>query len=248
MLTAIIVEDMPEAMQLLLYDIQNYCADIQVIGTANGVVNAAKLIRQNEPDILFLDISLSDGNGFDILEIFPDLKSKIIFITASDEHAIRAFRFSAIDYLLKPIDIELLQKAVAKVKNFRSESNANLDLLRENIKNPGNLPNKLSLHTLDKIHIVSISDIIRCESDGNNTLIVLNTNEKIFVTKTLKHFEDLLKEHNFIRTHQSHLINFNFIQEFSKKDGGFLKLKNGFDVPVSVRKKAEIIKLLDQMG
>jgi len=247
-LTAIIVEDMPAATQMLMTDLQTNCKDITVIGTANSVVNAAKLIRQQTPDIIFLDISLGDGTGFDVLEIFPDLKSQIIFITAHEEFALRAFRYAATDYLLKPIDADLLKKAVDKVKHLKINMAPAFEILKETIKNPHHLPARISLSTMDKIHIVSIADIIRCEADGNNTWFILNGGDKIYVTKTLKYFEELLTRHQFIRAHQSHLVNLNYLLEFSKKDGGFLRLKNGHEIPVSVRKKPEIMLMLDNLG
>lgn len=248
MLTAIIVEDMPEAIQLLTSDLCTYCPDINITGTAGSVVHAAKLLRQEMPDIIFLDISLGDGTGFDLLEIFPELKSNVIFITAHEEFALRAFRYSATDYLLKPIDSELLVKAVEKVKYQKYSMSPSIEILKETIKKPYELPTRISLSTLEKIHIVTISDIIRCESDGNNTWFMLHSGEKVYVTKTLKYFEDILIHHNFIRVHQSHLVNFNYLMEFSKKDGGFLRLKNGHEVPVSVRKKPEIMHILDRLG
>jgi two-component system, LytTR family, response regulator len=247
-LTAIIVEDMPEAMQLLAHDINYYCPDVTVIGTATSVVSAAKLIREQAPDILFLDISLGDGNGFDLLEIFPNLPSHLIFITASEEYAIRAFRFSATDYLLKPLNSNQLIKAIEKVQRMKNNEKQSLALLRESIKNPDRLPTKISLHTLDKISIINIADIIRCESDSNNTWFFLMDNSKIYVTKTMKYYEDLLSDHQFVRVHQSHLINFNYVQEFLKKEGGFLKMRNNHEVPVSTRKKAEVLAMIGDIG
>ncbi len=244
---AIIVEDMPEAIELLLIDLKNHCPEIEVIGVANSVLQAAKLLRQAQPDIIFLDVSLGDGTGFDLLEIFPDLKVHIIFITASEEHAVRAFQFSATDYLLKPIDTTLLKKSVTKVLSTKKPEKQVLDIIRQSIKNPQTLPTKLSLHTSDKIIVISIAEIIRCESDGNNTWFFMANNSKHYTTKTLKHFEDLLSGHDFIRTHQSHLVNFNYITEFSKKDGGMIRLKLGEEIPVSFRKKAEILKKFENL-
>jgi len=247
LLTAIIVEDMPQARILLEHDLKTLCPDIEIIGSADSVVSASKLISTNMPDIIFLDIALGDGTGFDILEIFPNLSSKIIFITAFDEYAIRAFRFSAIDYLLKPIDPELLVKAIAKVKISFNYSEK-LEVLRETVKTPKFIPSRISLHTIDKIVVVNILDIIRCEADANNTWFFLDNREKIYVTKTLKHFENMLVDYNFIRVHQSHLINFNYIKEFSKKDGGFIRMKNGNEIPVSVRKRPIILQMFEDLG
>ncbi len=245
--TAILVEDMPRAMTMLQSDLKDMFPDIEIIGTADSVVNASKLLGKHTPDILFLDIMLGDGTGFDILEIFPDLTSKIIFVTAYEEHAIKAFRFSAVDYLLKPINPDDLREAVEKAKNQLSQSNENLSILKDTFNNPDKLPTKISLHTQDKIIIIKISDIIRCEADSNNTLFILNSGKKIFVTKTLKQYERLLSEHSFFRTHQSHLVNTDYIQAFVRKDGGYLLMKNGDMVSVSVRKRSEMMELLENI-
>ncbi|MGS2725755.1 LytR/AlgR family response regulator transcription factor [Psychroserpens sp. BH13MA-6] len=247
MLTAIIIEDMKDALALLKSDIKQQHPDINVIDTAQSVVEAAKLLRKTQPDILFLDIMLGDGTGFDILEIFPNLKSKIIFVTASDEFAIKAFKFAAIDYVLKPYSNEELSTAIERAKQHIQPSKERLEILKETLSAPEKKPDKISLHTLDKIIIVSLDDIVRCESDSNNTMFYLENGQKIFVTKTLKYFADLLKPCGFIRVHQSHLVNMQCISAFIKTDGGYLMLKNGENVPVSVRKKTEVIEVLDQM-
>jgi len=192
-----------------------------------------------------LDILLGDGKGFDLLEIFPDIPSRIIFVTESDEYALRAFRFAALDYLLKPIDPEQLKAAVRRAQQQQNGSRESLNVLREAITKPDVLPTRLSLHTQERIIIAEIDQIIRCEADGNNTRFILSTNEKIFVTKTLKQYEQLLERHRFIRVHQSHLVNFRHVRGFEKKDGGYLSLKNGEIIPVSVRKKAEVMDILE---
>ena len=243
-LTAILVDDMPNALQLLQNDINLYHPEIEIIATAKSVVEAAKVLQKQQPDILFLDIMLGDGTGFDVLEIFPDLKSKIIFVTASDEYAIRAFKFAAIDYVLKPYSEEDLSGAINKAKNQLQPNNERLTILKDTLSTPDKKPKKISLHTLEKIIIVDLDDIIRCESDSNNTIFYLQNETKIFVTKTLKYFADLLKQYDFIRVHQSHLVNLQFIKEFIKSDGGYLLMKNKKTVPVSVRKKSEVIETL----
>jgi len=247
MLTAIIVEDMIDALELLKSDIEANHPEIKIIDTAQSVVEAAKTLRKKQPDILFLDIMLGDGTGFDVLEIVPDLKSKIIFVTASDEFAIRAFKFAAIDYVLKPYALEDLNLAITRAKDQIHPNKERINILKETLSAPEQKPDKISLHTLDKIIIVNLDDIIRCESDSNNTIFHLQDERKIFVTKTLKYFSDMLKSYDFIRVHQSHLVNLQSISEYIKTDGGYLMLKNGHNVPVSVRKKAEIIEILDKM-
>ena len=247
MLTAIIVEDMPDALQLLKSDLKNNHPEIKIVDTAQSVVEAAKALRSTQPDILFLDIMLGDGTGFDILEIFPELKSKIIFVTASDEFAIRAFKFAAIDYVLKPYSIEELTQAIERAKEQIQPNKERLNILKDTLSAPGQKPDKISLHTLDKIIIVNLDDIIRCESDSNNTIFYLKNEQKIFVTKTLKYFADMLKNYQFLRVHQSHLVNLQCISAFIKTDGGYLMLKNGENIPVSVRKKIEVMEILDRL-
>ncbi|MBP2831616.1 response regulator transcription factor [Aquimarina sp. U1-2] len=247
MLTAIIVEDMPDALQLLKNDLEANHPEIKVIDTAQSVVEAAKSLRNTEPDILFLDIMLGDGTGFDVLEIFPELSSKIIFVTASDEYAIRAFKFAAIDYVLKPYSNQELAQAIAKAKKQIQPNKERLRILKNTLSAPEQKPDKISLHTLDKIIIVSLDDIIRCESDSNNTIFYLQDGQKIFVTKTLKYFADMLKSYQFLRVHQSHLVNLQCISAFIKTDGGYLMLKNDENIPVSVRKKNEVMEILDQL-
>jgi two-component system, LytTR family, response regulator len=212
------------------------------------VVEAAKMIRQTPPDLLFLDILLGDGTGFDLLDIFPNLRARVVFVTASDEHALRAFRYAAIDYLLKPVDPEQLKEAVNKAQHQVRGAAESLQLLRETIRRPEVLPTRLSLNSQDRIAVVEIAQIVRCEADGNNTRFVLNNGEKILVTKTLKQYEQLLEQHQFIRVHQSHLVSLPYIREYVKKDGGYLRMKNGELIAVSVRKKAEVMELLEMLN
>ena len=242
--TAVLVDDMPNALQLLQSDLGMNHPEIQIIGTANSVVSAAKLLRSKSPDILFLDIMLGDGTGFDVLEIITDLKSKVIFVTASDEYAIKAFKFAAIDYLLKPYGDDELAIAINKAKLQMAPDKEQLSILKETLSTPTSKPTKISLHTLEKISVVAINDIIRCVSDNNNTQFYLSDGKKIFVTKTLKYFADMLKDCGFMRTHQSHLINLNFVKEFIKSDGGYLILTDGSNVPVSVRKRVEVMQAI----
>jgi len=243
---AVIVDDLPEALELLSNDLKMECPQIELCGTATSVIEAAKLIKKTDPDLLFLDIRLGENTGFDLLEILPDLRAKVIFVTAYDEYALKAFRFSAIDYLLKPIDPEQLVEAVEKASSQIHNDSESLQLLRNQIDNPNQLANKISLPTLERLHIVEINSIMRCQSMDNNTRFFLDNGETIFVTKTLKKFDELFKDHSFFRVHQSHLVNLKYIKAYEKRDGGYLVMNNGDSVPVSVRKKPEVIKALEQ--
>jgi two-component system LytT family response regulator len=244
---AFIIEDMPAAVAVLEADLATYCPEVQVIGVAHSVVSAAKLLRQQKPDLIFLDILLGDGTGFDLLEIFPGLDTRIIFVTASDEFALRAFRYAAVDYLLKPIEPEQLQDAVRRAQKQLGGTRESLSVLQEAIARPDVLPSRISLHTQERILVVEVDQIVRCEADDNNTRFLLASGEKVFVTRTLKHFEQLLEGHGFVRVHQSHLVNFRYVRGLEKKEGGYLLLKNGEMVPVSIRKKGEVVTLITQI-
>lgn len=246
MIKAVLIDDMPEALDLLQKDLAAYCPEVEIIGTAQSVVEGSKILRKLEPDVVFLDIELQDGTGFDILEILGAIPFKVIFTTASDAHAIRAFRFSAIDYLLKPIDPEELKAALTKLKETTSNGQERIDLLLDSVKETSG-PKRLALHTLDKIQVVEISEIVRCESNGNYTTFYFGAGEKLLVTKTLKDFDKMLTEYGFIRVHQSHLINTRHIKEYIKTEGGYLVMKDGSRVSVSVRKKPMVMKLLEQL-
>lgn len=238
MIKAVIIDDIPEAIAVLKSDLENYCVNIEVIGSAEGVVSGAKLIREVKPDLVFLDIQMNDGTGFDLLEICGDLSFKLIFTTASDEFAVKAFKFSAVDYLLKPIDPDELMDAVSRVEGQEKPSQR-IDLLKENLVRA----KRIALNTLEKIHIVNIEEILRCESNINYTMFYFTDGTKLLVTKTLKEFDNLLSGHHFIRVHQSHLINTNFIKEFLKSAGEIV-MKDGTKVPVSTRKKQVLMDMI----
>jgi len=238
---AVIIDDIPEAISVLTADLETYCQNIEVIGSANGVVSGAKKIKELNPDLVFLDIQMPDGTGFDLLEILGETSFKLIFTTASDEFAIKAFKFSAIDYLLKPIDPDDLMRAVNKIEQQKAPT-SRLELLKENL----NQPKKIALNTVDKIHIVNIKDVVRLESNINYTRFFFKDETKLLVTKTLKEFDKLLSDHNFIRIHQSHLINAEFIKEFLKQNGEII-LKDGTKIPVSTRKKSILMDMIAKL-
>ncbi|MEO0472431.1 MAG: LytTR family DNA-binding domain-containing protein [Bacteroidota bacterium] len=241
MISAVIIDDVASARSTLRADLETYCPEVTILGEAEGVVSGAKLLREHSPDVVFLDIQMQDGTGFDLLEILGDIDFKLIFTTASDEHAIKAFRFSAIDYLLKPVDPDLLVEAVQKVRGSRSGQSASVKALLDNIQ-PQKAPSRLALNTLEKIHVVKLDDIFRCESSANYTIFHLRNGRQLLVTKTLKEFERMLEDHDYIRVHQSHLVNAAFISEFVKVDGGYIVMTDGSQVPVSSRKRSSVMQ------
>lgn len=247
MIKAVIIDDIEQARMTFRKDLEEYAKDIEVIGEASGVVEGAKLLKNLKPDILFLDIQMQDGSGFDLLDLLPEITFKIIFITASDAHAIKAFRYAAIDYLLKPVDPDELVAALDKYRNQKTNESEKYKLLNDSLKNHSKPTERLALHSQDKIHIVNIADIIRCESSVNYTEFYFADKKKMVVSKTLKEFEDLLTDLNFYRVHQSHLVNTKFIREFVKNEGGHLIMTDGSLVPVSTRKRPEVVKMLDEL-
>ncbi len=241
---ALIIDDISEARNNLRRDLTDWCPEVEIIGEADGVISGAKEIRKLKPNLVFLDIQMQDGSGFDLLDILGEMQLHVIFTTASDAFAVKAFRYAAIDYLLKPIDPDELKAAVAKIKKHEY-SGENLEFLKHQLTSKKQT-DRIALHTLEKIHVVTIEEIIHCESDDNYTRFYFKDKSKLLVTRTLKEFDELLSPLGFLRVHQSHLINLKQVKEFIKGEGGYLIMKDGSNVPVSTRKKHEVLeKLID---
>jgi len=238
---AIIVDDIALAIESLKADLEDYCPEIEIIGTADGVVSAAKLLKNIKPDLVFLDVEMQDGNGFDLLDILGDHPYHIIFTTGSKEYAIQAFQYTAIDYLLKPVDVDLLKKAIAKIADQSPLNTTDKALLKAQFSAGDGT---IALNTQEEISLVQLKDIVRCESMDNYTRFHLIDKSKILVTKTLKSFESILPDDNFLRVHQSHLVNVDQIKSYVKSEGGYLLMRNGDHVSVSVRKKAMVMDVL----
>ncbi|WP_417558797.1 LytR/AlgR family response regulator transcription factor [Mesoflavibacter zeaxanthinifaciens] len=249
MLRAIVIDDIDSIRKKNCALINDYCPNVSVIGQADSVVSATILIKQLSPDLIFLDVEMPDGTGFDLLQKLSPINFKVIFITGYEDFAIKAFRFSAIDYLLKPLDKDHLLDAVKKAEDSLSKEifDTKLNNLFANLERPKNLQ-KLILKTADKIFSVDIQDIVHCESDKNYTTFNFINAPKLVVSTNLKEYETILTPHNFFRTHQSHLINMAYFDYFIKTDGGnTVVMKNKSTIPLSVRKKEEFLVLLDNL-
>lgn len=242
-LKAIIIDDMELARVSLKADLADYCPNVEVIGEAEGVLSGAKLLKTETPDILFLDIEMEDGDGFDLLDILPSGLDSVIFVTARQDFALKAFQYSAVDYLLKPVDPELLKKAVDKMADKRQVDSDQLSILKENMQDGAKLE-RIALHTSDKIVVSELKDIIRLEAMTNYTYFHFADGSKLLITKTLKEYDKMLSDSGFVRVHQSHLINMSHVQAYVKTEGGYILMKNESIVPVSVRKKAYVVSLL----
>ncbi len=229
----VIIDDQPYAIASLKADIEEVFKKFKFEGSANGVVSGVKLIKKVSPDIIFLDIEMGDGDGFDVMDILEDYRDRIVFITGSKEYAIKAFRYNAKDYLLKPVDHDDLKEAVNKIIKEKTPISLNVK--------------KLTLSTNEEIKVVNVTEIVRLESLGNYTNFYFDNGEKLLVTKTMKEYAKTLESCGFARVHQSHLVNIEFIDSYQKTEGGYLLMKNKDIVPVSVRKKSEVIDLLNKL-
>lgn len=246
---ALIIEDEQKSREMLATLIKKNFPQITVAGLGKNVAEGVELIKTLQPELLFLDISMPDGTGFDVLEKVQGFKFDIIFTTATDKHALKAIKYSACDYLLKPIDIEELKVAVEKVLAKKTSptmpSMENLQFLIQNLKRTDDNYNKITLPTGNAYEIINIKDIIRCEADGSYTNFHLVGGKKLMVSASLKHYEDLLPENDFIRIHHHHLINMNHVVRFLKVDGGYAIMTDGTQLEISRRKKDAFLERLN---
>lgn len=249
MISAIIIDDEPAMQEVNSQLLLEYFPQIKLVGIADCIRTGIDLIYKKKPDLVLLDIQLSDGSGFQLLQKLPSYDFKVVFITAFDSFAIKAIKFSAIDYILKPVNEIEFQQAIQRAINLiekkehtESQVNILMDSFKKELQNK-----KLVLRTQNSIHIVDISDIHYCRSDNSYTTFYLNNHENILVSKSLKDYESLLKAYGFFRPHQSFLVNLNHIKKVDKTDHGFIIMKNKKEIPISIRQKKNLIDLLDNL-
>lgn len=246
MIKTLVVEDESKSRSMLLTMIQKVNPNLQIVGEANNVKDGVEKIKTLKPDLVFLDVSMPDGTGFDLLEQVQGQKFDLIFATASDQHAIKAIKYSACDYLLKPIDIDELKIAIDKVleKKTGTPNMDNLNFLIQQLKKADDNFQKITLPTGNAYEIVAIKDIIRCEADASYTTFYLLDKRKIMVSFGLKHYEELLPSNEFIRVHHQHLININHVVRYLKEDGGYAVMVDGSKIELSRRKKDHFLEKL----
>ncbi len=245
---ALIIEDEQKSREMLSEILKKYYPQIAILGLAKNVAEAVDLIEKTKPNLLFLDISMPDGTGFDVLEKTLGHKFDIIFTTATDKHALKAIKYSACDYLLKPIDLDELGTAIKRLEQKRSlsiPSMDNLQFLIQNLKRADDNYTKITLPTGNAFEIVPVKDIIRCEADGSYTNFFLVSGKKLMVSASLKHYEDLLPENDFIRIHHHHLVNMNHVIRFLKEDGGYAIMSDNSKLEISRRKKDAFLERLN---
>jgi two-component system LytT family response regulator len=242
-MNVIVVDDEVSVRNAITKLLAEQFPDLEVISTAGTLKSAYEAIMKHAPDLLFLDVELPDGNGFELLKMISAVNFKVIFITGHQEYALDAIKVSALDYILKPFDQDELRIAVEKAREIinHDEQNIKLQALSENLRSKRTLK-RIILPTADNLYLVSVEDIIRAEADSNYTVFWLTEGRKIMVSRTIKEYDEMLSGSGMIRVHQSHLVNVPFIDRFVKRDGGYLKLKDGTTVPVSPNLKKKVLQ------
>jgi len=244
----LIIDDENKTRDFIKKLLLSFGHDFEIYTDGSNVETGIKAINKIQPDLVFLDIQMPDGNGFDVLKGVREKDFEIIFITAYQEYAIQAIKFSALAYILKPVDIDELEEAVDKALGTMKKKNGKdvqFNALQANADR--NKKNKLVLKTQESVHVLELKDIVRCEADKNYTSFFLNSGKRILVSKTLKEYDLLLSGHSFFRVQQSHLVNLNFIDRYDKMDGGAVIMKDGSSVPLSPAKKEQFFHILENL-
>lgn len=235
----LVIDDEPDAVNFITSIVGEYCPDLEVRGKANNVKDGVQLIKDIKPELVFLDVEMPNGTGFDLLTYFPEKNFDVVFITAFNHYAIKAIKFSAVDYILKPINISEFIESVNKIIHKRRTNtyygNENFEALLENLRTAN--PSRLVIPTSDGKEYLNPKDIIRIEADRSYSWFFISDKRKILVSKHLKEFQDLLSDRNFFRPHNSHLINLDFVKKFVRNDGGYIEMTDGAQVPISRNRK-----------
>jgi two-component system LytT family response regulator len=237
-LKTIIIDDEQDAVNFIHSLVNDYCPKLEVAGTAHSPKEGVEVIIQNDPDLVFLDVEMPHGSGFDVLSHFPDKTFDVIFITAFNHYAIKAIKFSAVDYILKPININEFIQAVDKViekRKSRTFDNENYTALMENLRST--TPSKLAIPTSDGMEYLNTKDIIRIEAERSYCWFFLIDRRKILVSRNLKEYQELLNDQNFFRPHNSHLINLNHVKKYIRHEGGVLEMADGSQIHISRNKR-----------
>lgn len=243
---AVLIDDEISNLENLRTLLEKHGPQVTIIATAQNVSDAIDAIEKHLPDLVFLDIQMGKQTGFDVLKLLPTRNFEVIFVTAYDQYGIQAVKFAALDYLLKPIDIEELMNAVNKAEHKLATQiqTSQLDFLLQQLKKPETNISKIALPMQSEIRYVTLSEIIRCEADNTYTYFFLSSDEKIVVSKSLKEYADLLCPNGFLRTHQSHLVNPKYVKSWLKEDGGILLLMSGEKIPISKPNKESVKQAL----
>lgn len=240
---AIIIDDEPDCVRLMALQLKMYCPQIQVIAECTSSEEGLKAIRNHAVDVVFLDIEMPKMNGFQLLEMVGDINFAVVFVTAYDKFAVKAFKFSAIDYLLKPTDAKDLQAAVQKVERSRKIDTRQMEILKQYlVPAPKTFPDKIALPHQDGVVFVELKNILYCEADDNYTRFYLANGQKHLISKTLRDIQEVLEERNFLRVSRQHLINLDHIAKFIKGEGSYVVLSNGQSINVARSQKDKLIE------
>jgi two-component system LytT family response regulator len=246
MIRTVLVDDETDSILVLQKLLEKYCPQVVVVGTAEGVESALTVIQATRPDLLFLDIEMMQGNAFDLLNQLRPLTFQVIFVTAFDNYAIRAFKYSAVDYLLKPVDIDELVSAVDRVME-RSQHKSIIDQMQVFLDNMGGFnlgQQKMAVPTVDGLIFINLKEVVRLEAKSSYTQILLDNGEIVTATRTIKDYEDILPEALFCRIHNSHIINLFKIEKYNKGRGGYVTLEDGSTIEVASRRRQEFMRRL----
>jgi two-component system, LytTR family, response regulator len=244
MIRSVIIDDEPHAAQVLQILLEKHCPQITVEAVCHAAKEAEKLIRAIDPQLVFLDIEMPHMNGFELLEKLSPVTFQVIFTTSYDQYAIKAIRFSALDYLLKPVDPQELKAAVKKSAGLLSPVTlpGQLDILREKLRQPTTLVNRIALPTMEGLEMVPVDSILYCMANSNYTSLVLKDRQKLIVSRTLKEIEEMLEDYPFLRVHHSCLVNLHEIKKYIRGEGGTLLMSDGVEVAVSRSRKDILLK------
>ena len=246
MINTVLVDDEIDSIRVLRRLLETCCPNVCIIGTANGVDTALEMIRETKPDLVLLDIEMSQGNAFDLLNQLMPLNFQVIFVTAFDNYAIRAFKYSAVDYLLKPVDIDDLRDAIGRVREKPAQNDLaeQMKILLNNVGILHLAQQKMAIPTITGLNFVPVQDIVRFEAKGNYTTIHLSNGEVVMATKTIREYEDVLPENIFCRIHNSHIINLSRIEKYQKGRGGSVLMEDGSVLEVASRRREEFLRRL----
>ena len=245
MIKAIIVDDEQYCCETIASLLEDNCPEVELLGIYHNGADALPAIRQHSPSLVFLDVEMPKMNGFEMLEQLVSINFDIIFTTSYDQYALKAIRFSAIDYLLKPIDWEELQIAVQKVvQRSQRTITQQVEILMQKLHQPAKSINKIALPTMEGLQLIYVDSIISCEADSNYTILLLKGNKKVIVSTTLKEIEESLEDYSFARVHRSYLVNLNEVERYIKGEGGYLIMSDGSNIDVSRNKKENLLKKL----
>ncbi len=247
---ALIVDDEKTARQGLAAIITREHPEIEVAGQAGGVEDGYRQITELNPELVFLDIMMGDGSGFDLLKKFEKISFRVIFVTAFDDYTLEAIRFSAFDYLLKPVNTRELKDALQRFNESRSVNDdlkMKMQAFISNYNEGEKSKKKIVLKTTDSIYLVPVTDIIRCEAYNNYSWVYTSNQPRLLISKPLKHFESMLEDYGFMRIHQSHLVNLSHLLRIDKVDGGMVVLSDNTPLPISTRKREQVFRMLENI-